>query len=288
MKKPFLFALVTAVCLSLTLPPSLSLAQDAEEESTGKKIGKIFNDIITEAVPGLNTFLDLVWPNRKNKDAVKKDEEVVNAKELKAVTDKLNTDLLEKQQDLNDYRASILTKLASLEVVATDLSIINRFLQPSLVAHDKIIPIRRTLFSKPQISDAEWASIAASWNEEDGAKKSLEKLDKLDFDGLTDKSLRIPLKNIQKASSETRGLISTGIANKDRTALLLLVRDLESRLREPAAAVGLLLGDLTKSLAMAANTAKAKQGDSPSETLILEQDALISFYKGRLSSKDES
>src|SRR6516225_3920699 len=117
------FAAVTVA--ALLLPLSLQVRAFAPDDppgtDTGKRVGTIVKTAIDTALPGVTTLLNAIWGNRKNNDSINKTDLEAKLKEA-------------RQKFYSDAQA----KLAETALVATQLGVVNQFVDGAVTASQRV------------------------------------------------------------------------------------------------------------------------------------------------------
>jgi hypothetical protein len=220
-------AAIAALLALLCVPATIS-AQDTA--SAGTKLGNLVKETILAALPGASAVLDLVWakiakPTDTGTKVSKSDLEAA----IKAAQQKLSADAK--------------LQLTPLNAVATELGVLNKYLEPSMIASGAVARMQGALALTPAPTADQWQALKTDWAV---AKAQLAAIGNVDEKAISDLWLRDKLHKISGTSKDLAirvdALFTAREPNAQALGPLLLI--LQERLVDVSAAVGYQLGDL--------------------------------------------
>jgi len=266
----------TRLCITLILfaalllhSPTPSRAQDPPPgTSTGQKIGTIISTAINTALPGVTAILGLL-PKKSNgqpKDSVKPDE-------VKTAVETARKQLL----------AAALDNLKPVNAVSEELSTLNKFLTPTVVANENLIRIqtRFTTTSQP-FKDSFWQEQSGDWEVAKARLNTLSTITDGDIAKIRDLWLRNKLTSIKAQGADLVIRLDNAMKNKSVAQIPDLLKNLIALLADVSMAVGYELSDLQNDLGALAKWAGAGQGpEIPDHFITADQKA----FKAKLDER---
>jgi hypothetical protein len=266
----------TRLCVTIMLfaallfhAPSSSSAQNPPPgTSTGQKIGTIVSAAINTALPGVSAILNLL-PKKSNgqpKDSVKPDE-------VKTAVEAARKDLLKAALD----------NLKPVNEVSAELSTLNKFLTPTVVASENLIRIQTRFSTTAQpFADTFWQAQNGDWAVAKARLNTLNNITDSDIAKIRDLWLRNKLATIKVQGSDSLIRLDDAIKNKTVAQIPDLLKDLIALLSDVSMAVGYELSDLQNDLGELGKWAGGPQGPTIPDNFITEDQK---SFKAKLDAK---
>lgn len=221
-------------------------AAPAGTSTTGQKIGNVISAAVSTAFPAVSSIINAIWGSAGNKNAVKAKDAapaLQTAKDNATVAQKSNSD--------------------ELTAIAKNLAVLRSFVTECGFAGVQLAKMQTLIGSStaPALNKDEEQKLHDYW---DAADKRLETLaaDAVGqkVDGMTDDYLKGTLGGIRDSIKDNSSNITKQIDQGRRSELSLSIADLFGHVNGVAALTGLLIGDLSASLAVAATNISSKAG----------------------------
>ncbi len=235
----FLLILVPVAATPQAPPPGVS---------TGQKIGTIIKDAITTVAPGVSSILDLIWSHlSKPSDTTAKKTDLQQAAQV--------SDTQAKQQAV----AAAQKQLQPVSNVSDELSVIGRFLGPSVLATQDLIVMK----TKAAEGTIDWVSIGNNWDLATKQIANLKSVPDSDLTKVRDAYLRDRLTKIRNANDTTVVSITQEVSQKNLADLRADLLTLLSTLADMTAVAGYEFAELQADISDLAAWAKGTGAGAP-------------------------
>lgn len=265
-------------CLPIMLIASgLALAQGTNPApagtSTGQTIGNIISAAVSTAFPAVSSIIHAIWPTPaapKSVNATQATAALQTAKDQSNTAQKGNSD--------------------ALIAAAKNLSVVRSFVTECGFAGIQIAAMQRMLTdraSQAKLTADETAKLSALWTPTNTRLGNLTK-DAVgtSIDGMTDDFLKVTLGAIRDAVTNNAANITAQIKDGTAADLSASLSQLAPQVQGIAPLVGVLIGDLSTSLATAANNISSHAGNPPADdTAAADRTKNINSLKGLFGSK---
>jgi stage V sporulation protein SpoVS len=238
---------------------SLVLAQNAatppaDGTLTGQKIGNIISAAVSTAFPAASSIIKLIWPKpdaTKPVGPAQVTAALLPVKEQANATQKSNSD--------------------ALTAAAKTLSVVRGFVTECGFAGIQIAAMQRILAdraSQAKLTSDETATLTALWNPTSTRLGNLTK-DAVgnSIDGMTDDFLKVTLGAIRDAITNNTANITMQIKDGTAVALSASLSQLAPQVQGVTPLAGVLIGDLSTSIATAASKISSQAGQHPADDM---------------------
>ena len=204
-----------------------AVGQDTnDEQSVGKTIGTVIQDVISTALPSVRQLLDMFWP--------KDDPDKIDREELTSGIARAKSEL----------EANVKSKIRPASAISQELILTAAYLDDAVSAHEAVLQMlggmRSTANSVPN-----WPRLQEDWSAAEAYLSDIKaKTPDPNITGIRSAYVRLRLSNIVDAKNDYSGRITVGIENRDRVSVEANLLKLEGTLADMTAVVGFQIRDV--------------------------------------------